>query len=198
VGLGALALASRVLPANPLSGRRFDFVSATLNALTFGLVITGADVVTRTSAKLWGAIELAAGLGFGAMLARREWTRRRPLVPFDLLRHRVFALSVATSIASFAAQTLAFVSLPFHFENSLHRTQVATGLLMTPWPVALGILAPTAGWLSDKVSAALLGAVGLAVLAAGLTALVLLRPGSPGAWRCAASVSASSNLPTTA
>jgi DHA2 family multidrug resistance protein-like MFS transporter len=188
IGLAALALASRVLPANPLSGRRFDVVSALLNALTFGLVITGADVVTRTAAKLWGAVELAMGLTFGALLASREWTRRRPLVPFDLLRSRVFALSAATSVASFAAQTLAFVSLPFHFENSLHRTQVATGLLMTPWPVALGILAPTAGWLSDKISAALLGAAGLLVLATGLTALVLLAPGASDldiGWRMA-------------
>ncbi|HLZ83030.1 MAG TPA: MFS transporter [Caulobacteraceae bacterium] len=188
VGLAALALASRVLPPNPLSGRRFDIVSATLNALTFGLVITGADVVTRTSAKLWGAIELAAGLVFGTLLVRREWTRRRPLVPFDLLRDRVFALSIATSIASFAAQTLAIVSLPFHFENSLHRTQVATGLLLTPWPVAVAILAPTSGWLSDKVSAALLCAGGLLIMAAGLAALVLLAPVAGDldiAWRMA-------------
>ena len=188
VGLAALGLASRVLPPNPLSGRRFDVVSATFNALTFGLVITGADVVTRTSAKLWGAIELAAGLTFGALLVRREWTRRRPLVPFDLLRDRVFALSVATSIASFAAQTLAIVSLPFHFENTLHRSQVSTGLLLTPWPVAVAVLAPTSGWLSDKVSAPLLGAAGLLIMAAGLAALVLLPPGAGDldiGWRMA-------------
>jgi MFS transporter, DHA2 family, multidrug resistance protein len=188
IGLAALSLASRVLPTNPLSGRKFDVVSATLNAATFGLVITGVDVVTRTSAKLWGAVELGAGLAFGALLVRREWPRRRPLVPFDLLRDRVFALSIATSIASFAAQTLAFVSLPFHFEGSLHRTQVATGLLLTPWPVALAILAPAAGWLSDKVSAALLCAIGLLLLAAGLAALALVAPGAGDldiAWRMA-------------
>jgi DHA2 family multidrug resistance protein-like MFS transporter len=163
-------------------------VSATLNALTFGLLITGADVVTRTSAKVWGVIELAAGLAFGTLLVRREWPRQRPLVPFDLLRGRVFALSIATSIASFAAQTLAIVSLPFHFENTLHRTQVATGLLLTPWPVAVAVLAPTSGWLSDKISAALLCAAGLLILAAGLTALVVLAPGASDldiGWRMA-------------
>ena len=168
IGLAALALASRVLPPNPLSGRRFDIVSAVLNALAFGLVITGVDIVTRTTAKLFGAVELVVGVGFGALLVRREWPRARPLVPFDLLRGRVFALSIATSIASFAAQTLAFVSLPFHFENTLHRSQVATGLLLTPWPVALAILAPAAGWLSDKVSAALLCAAAFSSWRSGL------------------------------
>jgi DHA2 family multidrug resistance protein-like MFS transporter len=188
VGLAAFVLASRVLPTNPLSGRRFDIVSATLNALTFGLIITGADVVTRTSAKIWGAVEVAAGVVFGALLVRREWSRRRPLVPFDLLRNRIFALSVATSIASFAAQMMALVSLPFHFEITLHRSQVATGLLMTPWPVAVAIVAPASGWLSDKVSAALLGATGLMVMAAGMVALVLAPPGAGDldiAWRMA-------------
>jgi DHA2 family multidrug resistance protein-like MFS transporter len=176
VGLAALALASRVLPANPLSGRRFDAVSATLNALTFGLAIVGADVITRTTAKLWGAVELVGAAVVGTLLVRREWPRQRPLVPFDLLRSRVFALSIATSIASFAAQALAFVSLPFHFENTMHRSQVATGLLMTPWPVAVGVLAPVAGWLSDRVSAAFLCAAGLLAMSAGLLALTLLTP----------------------
>jgi DHA2 family multidrug resistance protein-like MFS transporter len=188
VGLAALALASRVLPANPLSERRFDTLSALLNALTFGLVITGVDVATRTAAKAWGAIEVAAGLTFGTLLVRREWPRRRPLVPFDLLRSPVFALSIATSIASFAGQTLAFVALPFYFENTLHRSQVETGLLITPWPVALAVLAPLAGWLSDKVSGALLCAAGLLIMAVGLVALALLTPGAPPldvGWRMA-------------
>jgi DHA2 family multidrug resistance protein-like MFS transporter len=109
-------------------------------------------------------------------------------VPFDLLRVRLFALSIATSIASFAAQSLAFVALPFYFENSLHRSQVATGLLLTPWPVALGVLAPAAGWLSDKVSGALLCAAGLVAMAAGLIALAMLVPSASPldiGWRMA-------------
>jgi DHA2 family multidrug resistance protein-like MFS transporter len=175
VGLAALTLAARVLPANQLSGRPFDWLSALLNALTFGLVIGGIDTVTRTAAKAWGVLELGIGVAAGALLARREWSRPRPLVPFDLLRERTFALSVMTSIASFAAQMLAFVSLPFHFENSLHRSQVETGLLLTPWPAAVAVAAPLAGRLADRVSSALLSAIGLVALSAGMTALALLK-----------------------
>ena len=174
IGLAALALAAFALPANPLSGRKFDWVSALLNALVFGLVITGVDVVTRTSSKILGLIEIGAGALFGILLVRREWPRRRPLVPFDLLRARMFTLSVVTSVASFAAQMLAFVSLPFHFENSLHKSQVATGLLMTPWPVAVAVMAPVAGWLSDKISVAILCALGLVAFAGGLAGLAIL------------------------
>jgi DHA2 family multidrug resistance protein-like MFS transporter len=176
IGLAALALASRALPENPRSGRPFDGFSALLNAGAFGLIILGVDMISRTRSKIGGALELAVGLLFGFILVRREWPMRRPLVPFDLLRDRIFALSVATSIASFAAQLLAFVSLPFRFENTLHYNQVQTGLLMTPWPVAVGVLAPIAGWLSDRLSTAVLCAIGLVLFAAGLLALAFLPP----------------------
>jgi DHA2 family multidrug resistance protein-like MFS transporter len=174
VGLMALALAARALPANPLSDRPFDGISALLNAATFGLVISGVDVITRTRSKLQGGLELLAGLITGGLLTRRDWSRPQPLAPFDLMRNRIFALSVATSVAAFAAQILAFVSLPFRFETSLRFDQVTTGLLMTPWPVAVGILAPLSGWFSDRLSAAVLCALGLVILAGGLAALALL------------------------
>ncbi|HUZ11599.1 MAG TPA: MFS transporter [Caulobacteraceae bacterium] len=188
IGLAALAVGWTSLPLNPLSGRRFDWVSAGLNALTFGLVITGIDVLTRTRARLLGALETLGGLVIGALLVLRELGRPRPLVPVDLMADRLFALSVATSVASFTAQMLAFVALPFHFENSLHFSQVETGLLLTPWPAAVGVTAPLAGWLSDKLSTAVLCAVGLAIFSGGLVAMAML-PGAPTAidigWRMA-------------
>lgn len=95
---------------------------------------------------------------------------------------------IATSVASFATQMLAFVSLPFFFETALHRSQVETGLLMTPWPLAVGIGAPIAGRLADKLSAAVLGAAGLVVLCAGLALLANLSTAPTTyeiAWRMA-------------
>jgi DHA2 family multidrug resistance protein-like MFS transporter len=174
VGITALILAARVLPPNLLSGRPYDMISAGLNAATFVLVVNGIDVLTRTRSKLVGGAQLAMGLVLGGILALREWPKTYPLVPFDLLRNRLFALSVATSIATFAAQVLAFVCLPFLFENTMGFDQVTTGLLITPWPVAVGILGPLSGWFSDRLPAGLLCGAGLLILAGGLLALALL------------------------
>jgi DHA2 family multidrug resistance protein-like MFS transporter len=176
IGLAALAIGWRNLPENQLSERRFDWISATLNAFTFGLVISGIDVLTRTRAQLLGALETLGGLIVGTLLVLRELNRPRPLVPLDLLRDRLFSLSVATSIVSFAAQMLAFVALPFHFENVLHFDQVQTGLLLTPWPLALGVMAPFAGWLADRMSTAILCAIGLALFCVGLASLASMPP----------------------
>ncbi|TAJ70459.1 MAG: MFS transporter [Phenylobacterium sp.] len=187
IGVLAIAMASRALPVTEGSPRRFDWVSALLNALTFGFLITGAESVAREglAAGLW---KLGVGAAAGVVLVRRELSREAPLVPFDLLRIPIFGLSIATSIVSFAAQMMAFVGLPFYFQTVLGKSAVATGLLMTPWPVAVGVAAPIAGRLADRYRAGALGGAGLAVLAVGLFALSLVRPGASDldiAWRMA-------------
>ena len=77
----------------------------------------------------------------------------------------LFSLSVVTSVCSYAAQILAYVSLPFLFQTVMHRSAVATGLLVTPWPLLVAVAAPVAGRLSARYPAAMLGSIGLAVLA---------------------------------
>ena len=84
--------------------------------------------------------------------------------------------AAAITKASKSNLALAFVALPFYFESALHRTQVQTGLLMTPWPVALGLMAPIAGRLADRVPAGILGGIGLIMLSAGLALLAGLTP----------------------
>ena len=94
------------------------------------------------------------------------------MLPVDLFRRPVFSLSVATSICSFTAQTLAYVSLPFLFEDVAGRSQIATGLLITPWPAIVVFVAPVAGRLSDRSSPGALGAMGLAIMTVGMLLLV--------------------------
>ena len=52
--------------------------------------------------------------------------------------------------------------------------QVMTGLLMTPWPLVVAVIAPFSGRLADQYPAGLLGGCGLAVMALGLLAMALL------------------------
>jgi DHA2 family multidrug resistance protein-like MFS transporter len=175
IGILAISVATLALPHTPTADRRFDWKSALLNAAAFGLLISGAEVWGRGFA-LAGAIQIAIGVAAGALLMMRELPRPAPLVPFDLLRIPIFGLSVATSICSFTAQMLAYVSLPFYFQTVLGRSAVETGLLMTPWPVAVALAAPVAGRLADKWPAGQLGGIGLAVLSAGLALLALAPP----------------------
>ena len=175
IGIAAILLGRRCLPRAPGHGRKPDVVAALLSAGMLGFIIYGGESLAREGATS-GLVLLVLGIVLGIILVRREWRRPAPLVPIDLLRIPIFGLSIATSVTSFSAQMLAFVTMPFLLQQVLGYSVVASGLLMTPWPLAVGCVAPFAGRLADRYSAGLLGGIGLAIFAAGLLALSLLGP----------------------
>ena len=190
LGIISLTLAMRFLPANSSRSRitRFDLPSAIMNALTFGLLIVALGGFAQGQSGQLVLAELAAMLVIGFFFIRRQLRMPVPLLPVDLLRIPLFSLSICTSICSFCAQMLALVSLPFFLQATIGRSEVETGLLLTPWPLATMVMAPLAGYLIEKIHAGLLGAIGLTVMACGLFGLALL-PSSPSdldiIWRMA-------------
>lgn len=187
VGIAAVIVGRKALPHVRGHGHAFDWIAAMLGAAMMGCTVFGVETLARENA-LNGAALIAVGVSAGALLVWRERDDPAPLFPVDLLRIRIFGMSIATSTVSFAAQMLAFVTLPFLFQSVLHRSVLETGLLMTPWPIALGLMAPIAGRLADRVRAGLIGGVGLGIFAFGL--FMLSRLGAdPGtfdiAWRMA-------------
>jgi DHA2 family multidrug resistance protein-like MFS transporter len=174
IGIAAVIGGFKALPMNPGHESPYDYPSAVMNALVFGLLIFAVDGLGHGEQPGYVALQALGALVVGYFLVRRQLTRPAPLLPIDLLRIPVFALSIGTSVCSFCAQMLAFVSLPFLLQDMLGMSQVQTGLLMTPWPAIIIIAAPISGVLSDKVSAGWLGGVGLAALTAGLLLLATL------------------------
>lgn len=174
IGIVAVFGAMRALPTNPGHDAPYDFASAAMNAVVFGLLIFTIDGLGHGEAAL-GLVAQTLGLVLVCyVFVRRQLTRPAPLLPIDLLKIPVFALSIATSICSFCAQMLAYVSLPFLFQNVLGFDQVQTGFLITPWPFAIVFAAPLSGILSDRYSAGVLGGVGLMALTIGLALLATL------------------------
>jgi DHA2 family multidrug resistance protein-like MFS transporter len=174
LGLIALAVAGRTLPTTPASGHPFDLASAVLNALTFGLLITGLNSFSDANSHVHAIALLIGALFFGVIYVRRERRMAIPMLPFDLLRLPVFAFSMMTSISSFAAQTMAYVALPFYFQHTLGRSEVATGLLMTPWPLVTALIAPLAGRMSDRIAPERLCSLGLAVMGSGMISIAMI------------------------
>jgi DHA2 family multidrug resistance protein-like MFS transporter len=186
IGLVTLLMSLRLLPRTPPTEHRFDLVSAVLSALAFAFLISGINGIGHFHPAPLVALEFALAVLVGYVLIRRQASLTLPLLPVDLFKRPVFALSVATAICAFVAQGIVFVALPFYFQDVIGRSQVATGLLMTPWPVTVAIIAPIAGRLADRYAAGTLGGIGLSVLSLGFVLLALL-PAHPAdgdiVWR---------------
>jgi DHA2 family multidrug resistance protein-like MFS transporter len=174
LGLFDTILAARVLPRTPGTGARFDIPSALLSGPALALLVVGLDGIGRhVAAPIVGAM-IVASVALGVAFVRRQRKLAAPMLPLDLFAIPRFSLAATTSLCSFTAQGLAFVALPFLFQGAYGYSAFVSGLLFTPWPLAIAVVAPLAGRLSDRVSSAKLATAGLATFAIGLLLLANL------------------------
>jgi len=174
LGVVTLALGWRCLPHIAAASHAFDWQSAGLSAVTFGFGIAAIDSAGHGEPPYFWLFEFAIAAVACLLLVRRQTHHPSPLLPVDLLRIPIFALSIGTSIASFCGQMLAFVSMPFYLESHFGYSAVQIGLLITPWPIAVAFAAPLAGRLVERYPAGLLGGIGLLLFAVGLGTLALM------------------------
>lgn len=190
LAVAALLLGRRFLPMTRRAPHQVDGLTALYNVGAFSLLILAFGEAAHRANTSTLSLELIGAVILFALLLRRQAGHAAPMLPVDLLRRPIFALSVLTSMCTFAAQGLAFVALPFYFETTLGRSPIETGFLLSPWVVLVAIMAPVAGRLSDRYSPGVLVGIGLAILAFGLVTLALI-PNSPSvldiSWRMALS-----------
>src|SRR5580704_9898456 len=174
LGLVAAVIAWRTLPDTPRSGARFDLGGALLQGVSFGMLLIGVSEIGHGGSTFLVVPAIVVGLVIGGVMVAHMMAQRAPMLPVDLMRIPLFAMSVASSISSFVAQSMASVSMPFLFQHDLGMNQVMTGLLMTPWPLTVAIVAPISGRLADRFPAGLLGGCGMIVMGIGIASMAML------------------------
>lgn len=185
-GIIAFIIGRRLLPPNQSSAQagRFDWTSALENIVVFGLIFYSLGSFARKGDLTTNIILLAAGIIIGFFYMHRQRKLSSPMLPVDLFRIRLYSLSISTSVCSFIAQNLAMISLPFLFLGSMGFSEITTGLLMTPWPLATMIVSPLAARFVEKHNPGITAAAGMAIYALGIIFLLLL-PAEADKWNVA-------------
>jgi len=181
----SLAL-GRMLPDPPGRSEPYDVLGAVLCAAMFGLVIGGLESGVHGDSPVVSAAIVLAGAAIGVIFVRRELGEAKPILPVDLMMRPVLGLSVLGAFTAFTASMTLILSLPFRLQTGYGFTPAEVGAVITPWPLTTMIVAPTAGILSDRYPAGLLGGIGMMLSIAGLIAMAFL-PAHPVwfdvAWR---------------
>ena len=178
VPLGALGLlaASRVLAASGASPRGpLDLRGAV--GVCVGLALL---TVSLSFGQEWGWTSpwlltcLAGALVALAVSALIEHRVRQPIIDLALLRERVFASALGSlTLAMLALFGVSFM-LPFYFEELRGFSVEKSGLLLTPLPLTIAVVAPLSGALADRIGSRWLASGGLAVACLGLVLLAQL------------------------
>jgi EmrB/QacA subfamily drug resistance transporter len=157
------------------SKEAFDFAGA----VSFGVGISALLLgLTAGQEAGWTSVLTLSELGLGLttliFFIRWETANRFPLLDLRLFRIRAFTYGNIARLISFMVISLNNLVMPFFLQLAIGLDPLQAGLLVAPTPLGLALLAPLAGWLSEKVSVRLLTAVGLTVKAIACVFLAYL------------------------
>lgn len=172
IGVLAYILTIKLPKQAVKSVQPYNYYSAFLCIIMFACLIYALGGLTLSLSISLIIILFILSLFSGLKLFFRDSKSQFPIFPFDLFSNPIFSLSVITALTAFITQGLAFVALPFIFQNAGF-TQTEIGWLIAPWACMGAITAPLAGTLAKKISAAVLGLIGLVLLGSGILLLTL-------------------------
>ena len=117
-----------------------------------------------------------AGVGLlGSMLfVAQERRAGAPMVDLQLFSRLPFTAGVTSGLLSYAVLFGVLFVIPFRFESGLGLSSGISGLVLTSLPAALGLSAPVAGRLADRVGARPLTVTGMLLAGLGLVAIAVV------------------------
>lgn len=159
IAVAALIVGSRLLPKDSeRATAKLSIPSVLLSIPAFGGLVYGLsgigspDAQTQQIAMVSLGISLISLLGFILLQLRLQRTNAA-LLDMRAFLHRQFTLALALMVMAMVALFGVIILLPMYLQNVRGLDTLATGLLMLPGGLLMGLLAPWVGKLFDKVGA---------------------------------------------
>jgi MFS transporter, DHA2 family, lincomycin resistance protein len=165
-GIGVLGLRRLVNVGEPVA-KRLDWGSVVIAALGFGTLVYGlSEVGVQGDHTLAYAALVVGVVGIGCFVWRQLVLQRtdQPLLDLRALRIRVFSLSLGVMATAFMAMLGSMILLQLYLQTVRGMSPLATGMLVMPGGLAMGLLGPQVGRVYDARGARVLvvpGAIGL-------------------------------------
>jgi EmrB/QacA subfamily drug resistance transporter len=173
--VGSLMVARFVPVLKPAGGQRFDYLGAFtlfisliafLLALTLGQQVGFAEIRILSLFAVWFL--------FLVIFLAIEWKSSQPMIELSLFQNRLFSINLITGFIVFVSMAGTIILMPFYLEDVLGYDPRSVGLLLAIVPIALGVTAPIAGSLSDRIGTRPITVIGLLVLLVGYYAVSTL------------------------
>ena len=173
IGVIGIYMVTRYVPNfRPPGGQRFDFRGALALCACLLSLLVGLTLGQRVG---FGAAIVLLLIGlflvFLAVFISLELRIEQPMIDLRLFLNNLFSVSLTTGFIIFICLSGSLLLMPFYIQNVLGYDPQRTGLLMATVPVALGIIAPISGSLSDRFGSRPITVAGLVVLTAGFLAV---------------------------
>jgi len=113
------------------------------------------------------AIMLMLSMVAGALFVFVELRSHMPILSFALFRNRLFTASMLSLFFITSTQSAISFLMPFYLQNILHFSPTHMGWILIANSVVIVLIAPIAGWLSDRMGSRLLCTAGSGLIVIG-------------------------------
>jgi EmrB/QacA subfamily drug resistance transporter len=168
IGIVGTWMVHRFVPeAQQVQKERFDFLGAATLFVCLSTLLIGLSIGQNTGfAALLPLILFGTSAIFLIIFLQIEKHNPHPMIDLKLFRNRLFDINLATGLLTFIVLAGPSLLMPFYMEGVLGFPPNTMGLVLTAVPVMMGITAPLAGSLSDRVGSRPITVVGLAIMVA--------------------------------
>jgi EmrB/QacA subfamily drug resistance transporter len=150
---------------------RFDFTGSIIYMLSMSALMYGFSQLPGTFALVL-TVSGAAGLVFFVSWELRE---KSPVLNIGLFRdNKIFAFSNLAALINYAATFAITFVLSLYLQSVKGLSPRDAGMILITQPVLMAIVASISGKLSDRIDSRILSSAGMAVIVAGLIALIFL------------------------
>ncbi len=177
IGIVGTIAALYILPPNEKTEKKesIDYLGTIFFASGLGFLVLGFNEVVNLG---WGSntiivyfINACILLGLFVLTELRV---KHPLIDLKLFKNSTFLLGNLTGMMSYYVLFAVLFLMPFYLEKVLNYSPALTGSLLTPIPLAMALVAPFSGHISDKFGPRLMTSSGMMVSALACFSLLFL------------------------
>lgn len=184
LALGGFGAARMLLPRESFRGAAtskepFDFAGMISFGVSISLVLFALALAQKGEWRtpLVGVTALAGSVALAGFI---WWEKRAayPLLDLSIFRIPAFSFGNGARLISFIAMSVSILLMPFFIQLAMGLDPLAAGFLVAPTPLAMALLAPLTGWMSERFLPERLCAFGMAVTGAAFIYLSFLTAGA--------------------
>jgi EmrB/QacA subfamily drug resistance transporter len=174
--IGTLA-ALFILPPNQKVEKKekVDYLGTVLFASGLAFIVLAFNEGVKLG---WGSntimMYFASGITLMALFIITELKVEYPLIDLKLFKNTTFLLGNITGMLSYYVLFAVLFLMPFYLQNVLGYSVALTGALLTPIPLAMAVVAPFSGHISDKYGPRVMTTSGMLVSALACLALMFM------------------------
>ncbi len=169
IGIAAFTMGRILLPKGLRKNETFDFTGSILFTLTISSFLL---VLSHGGKWGWQSAAVTSGFFIGVvslfLFVITEKRVKHPMLDLSLFKNWPFLAGNLSGLLSFMAMFSNMILLPFFLTNIRVLSPSQVGLIITPFPLVMGITSPLSGYLSEKISPVFLTSLGLSISAIGL------------------------------